>query len=211
MDVIITTWNEQRRWDYKSARAAARRMQHPDFIPLGECISDTTVLVDPRKDPNHEWPVYGVNNTNGVFFSHRQLGGEFNSNYKKIRKDWFFHNPTRANVGSLGRVPDVPDDAITSPEYQVWRVTNHFSEDFVEVLLRTPLFIELIDWHRVGGVKERLFTANLMEITLPKLAPEIQEQIVREVRDRRLALRSAAGALQAAEGEAADRISRLMR
>ena len=210
MDVIITKWSEQRRWDYKSARAAARRIEHPEFVPLGQCIADATVLVDPRRDPTHEWPVYGVNNVNGVFFSHLQSGADFNSNYKRIKKDWFFHNPTRANVGSLGRVPEVPEDAITSPEYQVWRVVEHFSEDFIEVLLRTPFFLELIDRHRVGAVKERLFTANLMEITVPRLAQELQEEIVREVHNCREILRDAEKMLRSAEEKAAARISESM-
>ena len=85
---------------------------------------EATELVRPSDQPDKDWPVYGVNNKAGVFFSHYQKGSEFNSAYKRIRADWFFHNPTRANVGSLGRVPQVPEDAITSPEYQVWRIRN---------------------------------------------------------------------------------------
>jgi hypothetical protein len=210
MHIIVTKWSEQRRWDYKSARAASHRIRHPEFIALADCICDATVLVDPRKEPGHEWPVYGVNNINGVFFSHRQPGSEFNSNYKRIKKDWFFHNPTRANVGSLGRVPDIPEDAVTSPEYQVWRVFAHFSEDFIEVLIKTPSFLELIDCHRVGGVKERLFTANLLEITVPRLSPEAQESMIREVHNARKTLRSAEEALRATQAQAGERISRLL-
>jgi hypothetical protein len=49
---------------------------------------------------------------------------EFNAPYKRIHKDCFFHNPTRSSVGSLGHVPEVPKDAITSPEYQVWKLRD---------------------------------------------------------------------------------------
>ncbi len=71
---------------------------------------------------------YGVNNKAGVFLSSRSRGRTFNAPYKRIRKDWFFHNPTRCNVGSLGIVPEVPADAITSPEYQVWRLKTGILE-----------------------------------------------------------------------------------
>src|SRR5437879_4366014 len=109
----VLQWSELLRWDLKSARAAAFRTAHPRFRPLGEFIEESTEIVHPSREPFHNWPVFGVNNRGGVSFSHMQLGNTFNSAYKRIRKDWFFHNPTRANVGSLGRVPEVPPDAIT--------------------------------------------------------------------------------------------------
>jgi type I restriction enzyme S subunit len=128
--------------------------------------------------PDHSWPVYGVSNRNGVNLSHYQPGKEFNSPYKRIQKDWFFHNPTRANVGSLGRVPDVPADSLTSPEYQVWRITKELLPDFVEILIQLPLFLDLIECHRVGAVKERLFVQNLMEIPVPHFKQKQQQAIV---------------------------------
>src|SRR4051794_30482524 len=111
MEIIISNWNDLERWDFKSAIAAAYRRAHPTFKPLGNFIEDATTLVRPSGSPDKLWPVYGVNNRVGVFFSHMQPGSHFKSNYKKIERDWFFHNPTRANVGSIGRVPEVPEDA----------------------------------------------------------------------------------------------------
>ena len=127
----IVQWHDLSRWDLKSARAAAFRLAHPSFQPLTNFIEEVTELVYPAHEPEHEWPVFGVNNKDGVVFSHFQKGQAFNSPYKRISKDWFFHNPTRANVGSLGRVPDVPPDAITSPEYQVWRIKHGLLPEFV--------------------------------------------------------------------------------
>jgi hypothetical protein len=104
-------------WDVKSGRAASFRFACPSFRPMADFIEDATELVRPAADPDRVWPVYGVNNKEGVFLNSHQKGSIFNAPYKRIRKDWFFHNPTRCNVGSLGIVPDVPEDAITSPEY----------------------------------------------------------------------------------------------
>lgn len=109
---------------------------------------------------------------------HHQRGETFNAPYKRIRKDWFFHNPTRANVGSLGRVADVPTDAITSPEYQVWRIKRDLLPDFVEILIQTEFFSEQIAFHRVGAVKERLFVQNLLEIPIPVVPLPVQREIV---------------------------------
>jgi type I restriction enzyme, S subunit len=174
----VLQWRELLRWDLKSARAAAFRAAHPSFRSLGEFIEESTEIVHPSRKPSHDWPVYGVSNRGGVTFSHYQLGEAFNSAYKRIRRDWFFHNPTRANVGSLGRVPDVPPDAITSPEYQVWKIKDHLLPEFVEILIRLPFFLDLVEYHRVGAVKERLFVENLREIPIPVLSESEQSVII---------------------------------
>ncbi len=185
---LIVEWAEMPRWDVKTARAAAFRDAHPDYRSIGDFVEDATALVRPWEEPDKEWPVYGVNNVDGVVLSHVQKGSSFNASYKRIRHDDFFHNPTRANVGSLGRVwMDVPEDAITSPEYQIWRITGGLLPAYVEILIKMPFFLDLVDCHRVGGVKERLFTANLMDIPIPVLSPREQEAVVaywREANDR---------------------------
>ncbi len=178
MQLFAAQFHTLDRWDAKAARVALHRSTHPDFRPLGEFIEEVTELVAPWKEPDKEWPVYGVDNVNGIFFSHRQLGSKFRQKYKRIRKGWFFHNPTRSAVGSLGMVPDVPADAITSPEYQVWRVTSGFLPEFLAIMIRTEAFKRLIRIHRVGTVKERLFVRNLQEITVPVPCLSVQGRIV---------------------------------
>lgn len=174
-------WNDLKRWDVKTARAAAFRLAHPKFVPFATYAEEATHMVKPFQDPNHEWPVYGVNNKEGVFFSHKQLGSEFNAPYKRIQKDWFFHNPTRSSVGSLGHVPEVPKDAITSPEYQVWKLRDLGAEsllpNFVAVLIRTKWFVRVVQFHRVGAVKQRLYVENLLEMPVPKFPRVLQERI----------------------------------
>lgn len=177
---MVVNWCDLPRWDIKTARASEFRLSHPDFLPLGDFAEEATELVRPWDAPEQEWPVYGVNNEVGVVFSHLQRGKTFNAPYKRIRKDWFFHNPTRANVGSLGRVPSVPDDAITSPEYQVWRIRRGLLPTYVEILIQTKFFSEQIAFHRVGAVKERLFVQNLLEIPIPVVPLPVQRKIVAE-------------------------------
>ncbi len=178
MRYMVVNWRDLPRWDIKTARASGFRLAHPGFRPLGDFAEEATELVRPWEKPNADWPVYGVNNEAGVVFSHHQRGETFNAPYKRIRKDWFFHNPTRANVGSLGRVPDVPEDAITSPEYQVWRLKGELLPGYVEILIQTRYFMEQIACHRVDAVKERLFVQNLLEIPIPIVMLPMQRKIV---------------------------------
>jgi hypothetical protein len=83
---VIAKWSELPRWDFKSARAALFSQCHPNFVQLGEYAVEATELVDPRSEPDKEWPIYGVNNETGVFLSKFQKGADFNSRYKRIRR-----------------------------------------------------------------------------------------------------------------------------
>jgi hypothetical protein len=165
-------------WDVKAGRAAVFIEANPTFIRLGDHTEECTETVHPKKGKDKTWPIYGVNNKGGVFLSSEQHTKDFNSAYKRIEKNWFFHNPTRANVGSLGIVPEVPDDAITSPEYQVWKLTNGFAPEFMDLLLNTEYFLTLVSFNRVGGVKQRMYYANLAEIRLPIIPKQIQQEYI---------------------------------
>jgi len=176
--VFLANYRNTQQWDVKAGRAAAFIAANPDFIRLGDYTEECTETVRPWDEPEKEWPIYGVNNREGVFLSSMQAGHEFNAPYKKIRKDWFFHNPTRANVGSLGIVPEVPADAVTSPEYQVWRLKDGLLPDFMALMLRTEYFLALVAFNRVGGVKQRMYYANLAEIRIPEVSLKVQRNFV---------------------------------
>ncbi|MCF7818176.1 MAG: hypothetical protein K9M54_09870, partial [Kiritimatiellales bacterium] len=152
-------------------RIAKDGLTCPSFRPMGDFIEEATELARPFDEPEKVWPLYGVNNKAGVFLNSHQKGESFNAPYKRIRKDWFFHNPTRCNVGSLGIVPEVSADAITSPEYQVWRIKDNPADPmlpgFLAVLIQTPFFIDLVQFNRVGGVKQRMYTENLCQLRIP--------------------------------------------
>jgi hypothetical protein len=176
-------------WDVKSGRAASFRLACPLFRSMGDFIEDATEIVHPAAEPEKDWPVYGVNNKEGVFLNSHQKGSKFNAPYKRICKDWFFHNPTRCNVGSLGIVSDVPKDAITSPEYQVWRIRSDAPEPllagYVACLIQTPFFLDLVQFNRVGAVKQRMYTENLMQVRIPYL-PVPEQQRYAEAREKAL-------------------------
>ena len=198
---LAISWKDARRWDVNTARASAFRLANPSFRPLADFAEEATELVRPWEEPEREWPVYGVNNKVGVFFSHYQKGKEFNVPYKRIHRDWFFHNPTRSSVGSLGIVPEVPEDALTSPEYQVWRIKHGLLPSYVAVLINTEFFINLIQFHRVGAVKQRLYVDNLLEIRVPDFSIEEQTRIAREREAVLQQIRQTEGEVRAAKVE----------
>ncbi|WP_165921603.1 restriction endonuclease subunit S [Sulfuricurvum sp. IAE1] len=168
-------------WDLKSSRAAAFAITCPSFREMGEFVEEATELVRPYEDPEKLWPLYGVNNKEGVFLSAMQEGKEFNASYKKVKEGWFFHNPTRCNVGSLGIVPAVPEDAVTSPEYQVWKLreNSELLAGYTALMIRTSFFLALVQFNRVGAVKERMYVDNLKAIRIPVLPLEQQHDFVR--------------------------------
>ena len=179
------SWHDTEAWDTKSTRAAAYRLACPSFIPMSAFTEEVSELVRVQDKPDDDWPIYGVNNIEGVFLNSYQKGKDFNVPYKQIRRDWFFHNPTRANVGSLGIVPDVPKNAVTSPEYQVWRVKEDTPPGYVAVLINTSFFLELVQFHRVGAVKQRLYAENLLRIRIPPI-PHIEQERIAEKRSSAL-------------------------
>ena len=181
--VFLANYANAGQWDLKAGRAAAFIAANPEFVRLGDYTEESTETVRPWDEPEKEWLIYGVNNKEGVFLASTQRGKDFNAPYKKVEKDCFFHNPTRANVGSLGIVPDVPNDAITSPEYQVWRLKSGFLPDFMALMLRTDYFLALVAFNRVGGVKQRMYYANLAEIRLPEIPDVVQQKFARRLRE----------------------------
>ncbi|EDZ44223.1 hypothetical protein RB2083_3738 [Rhodobacteraceae bacterium HTCC2083] len=177
---FVAGYEATQQWDMKAGRAAHFLLSNPDFVRLGDYTEECTESVKPWDEPEKKFPVYGVNNKNGVFLNKYQTGNTFNAPYKRIEKNWFFHNPTRANVGSLGKVPQVSNEAITSPEYQVWRLTGGFLPEFMALLIRTDYFLSLVDFNRVGGVKQRMYYSNLADIRLPMVPLKEQQRVAED-------------------------------
>lgn len=194
------------RWDVAHEKAGRYRANQPNLVYIGELAEPAALAVKPSAEPDHAWPVYGVDNKVGVFLSHYQPGSDFKSAYKRIRPGWFFHNPTRSSVGSLGRVPlDAPEDAITSPEYQVWRAKSEADAAFIEALLGTRFFLRLVNLHRSGGVKQRLYVQDLLSIGIPPLRAEDRAEAAVKYREARDSL-SAAVARHEAQSALIDQI-----
>ena len=65
----------------------ALRLECTSFRPMGNFIEEATDLVQPFDESEKDWPVYGVNNKEGIFLNSRKKGETFNAAYKRIHKD----------------------------------------------------------------------------------------------------------------------------
>jgi len=83
----------------------------------------------------------------------------------------------RAPMSVLCSCPEVPLDAITSPEYQVWRIKHGYSRIRSNTNSIT-FFLESNRMPSCGCSKERLFVENLCEIPIPVLSDKPKFAIV---------------------------------
>jgi len=58
----------------------------------------------------------------------------------------------------------------------VWRLKGGYLPGFIALLIRTDYFLALVAFNRVGGVKQRMYYANLAEIRLPMIKAEVQQK-----------------------------------
>jgi hypothetical protein len=65
------------------------------------------------------------------------------------------------------------------PECQVWKLTGGFEPEFMDLLFQTQYFLTLVSFNRVGGVKQRMYYANLAEIRLPLVSSDTQKEYIK--------------------------------
>jgi len=159
-------------WSIDAGRASMVRRQVRDCAPLGNLIEEKRELFDPSAFPEVLWRMHGVSNSRGVFSSGLIQGRDFTQKQKRVDGGVFIHNPTRANVGSIGRLYNAVENALTSPEYVVWRARRPSDGNFLDLLRRTKYFQSLVPYFRVGAVKRRLSFEQLALIPVPALPPE---------------------------------------
>ena len=56
---------------------------------------------------------------------------------------------------------------------------------YVACLIQTPFFLDLVQFNRVGAVKQRMYTENLMQVRIPYL-PIPEQQRYADARQRAL-------------------------
>ena len=83
---FVARFENAYQWDLKGGRAAAFVAANANFVRLGDCSEECMETVRPWEQPDKRWPVYGVNNRDGVFLSAVQNGREFNAPYKRIER-----------------------------------------------------------------------------------------------------------------------------
>ena len=62
---------------------------------------------------------------------------------------------------------------------------------YVACLIQTPFFLDLVQFNRVGAVKQRMYTENLMQVRIPYL-PVAEQQRYAAARENALTTLAAA-------------------
>jgi type I restriction enzyme S subunit len=83
----------------------------------------------------------------------------------------------------MGAMGVARHDGIVSPAYNVYRPTQAFDPDYLDYLVRTPMFVTEITRYSKGvwSSRMRLYPEGLYEASMPVPPLEEQAQIVREI------------------------------
>lgn len=103
-----------------------------------------------------------------------------NEGYKRCSAGDLVINTLWAWMGAMGVARH---DGIVSPAYNVYRPTHAFDPNYLDHLVRTPLFITEITRYSKGvwSSRMRLYPEGLYEASMPVPPLEEQAQIVREI------------------------------
>jgi type I restriction enzyme M protein len=166
------------------------RYQAYDLIeslkPLGNRLVECSKRMRPSTEDelDREHPFASVNSDGTVTTNEFVRGEDFAPTYKPKHVDGgdFVYNPMRVNIGSIGIVPNGLENAITSPDYVVFK-TKGINSDFLLHLLRSPFYRMYIDVISTGSIRDRLYFEDLQTIRIPDVSAK-EELVVASAVDR---------------------------
>lgn len=112
-------------------------------------------------------PKIGVSNTDGITELRTGLKKTFEK-YKVVKPGDFIYNTMRVNIGSIARYQGHVD-AITSPDYVVFRVKGKLSPELLLNYLKSEGGKLEINSKTRGGVRSRLYFKSLKQIRIPNI------------------------------------------
>lgn len=113
-------------------------------------------------------PLVGVTNSGGLADFKGKPSAD-RSRYRRISVGDFVYNPMRVNVGSLALCRYPEEEGWVSPEYVVFRLLPDapFNAEYLHFFLKSLAGREEISRHVQGGVRARLYYANLARVEVP--------------------------------------------
>lgn len=108
---------------------------------------------------------------------------ESNEGYKRCQAGDLVINTLWAWMGAMGVAKQ---DGIVSPAYNVYRPTQAFDPDYLDLLVRTPMFVSEITRYSKGvwSSRMRLYPEGLYEASMPVPPLVEQRQVVRAIEDQ---------------------------
>ncbi|SLN70089.1 EcoKI restriction-modification system protein HsdS [Aquimixticola soesokkakensis] len=185
---ILRTWDEALE-KLNALRAAksrqldglAAKLIHDDQVErfhLREFLKESST----RNRDEQVQRVLSVTNSAGFVlaeeqFAHRVASASL-SNYKIVRWGQYAYNPSRINVGSIARLDDWGEGAL-SPMYVVFQVKGGLDADFFGHWLRSAEARQRIALAAQGSVRETVSFGDLGSILVPVPTIERQQAIAK--------------------------------
>ncbi|WP_260847141.1 restriction endonuclease subunit S [Brachyspira hyodysenteriae] len=150
------------------------------YIPIGSLMER---VKEKGKDDLNVKQVYVVSNVKGIVRSEdyhdNNIHSDDTSNYTILRQDMFAYNPSRLNVGSIGRLKKTIS-GLVSPMYVVFSIDKSIVDvTYFEYFIKSPKIINKIDSLKEEGARFRFDYNRWNWIKIPVPPIEIQKEIVR--------------------------------
>ena len=183
---ILRTWDKALEKLSGLRAAKARRLdglaaklihdEQVERLHLREFLKESST----RNRDEHVQRVLSVTNSAGFVlaeeqFAHRVASASL-SNYKIVRRGQYAYNPSRINVGSIARLDDWEEGAL-SPMYVVFQVKGGLDADFFGHWLRSGEARQRIALAAQGSVRETVNFGDLGSILVPVPTMERQKTI----------------------------------
>ncbi|MEI0488620.1 restriction endonuclease subunit S [Brachyspira pulli] len=151
-----------------------------EYIPIGSLMER---VKEKGKDDLNVKQVYVVSNVKGIVRSEdyhdNNIHSDDTSNYTILRQDMFAYNPSRLNVGSIGRLKKTIS-GLVSPMYVVFSIDKSIVDvTYFEYFIKSPKIINKIDSLKEEGARFRFDYNRWNWIKIPVPPIEIQKEIVR--------------------------------
>ena len=147
---------------------------HPYVIPNDWEVVKLENITKRTSRPNKDGkdrPVYSINNRKGFVPQNEQFEeGSYEdldkSAYKIVRKGEFAYNPARVNVGSIGRLREAEEVAVSSL-YVCVSVDDKVDGEYFDAWTKSLDFYKETVRNTEGSVREYLFYENFANMRMP--------------------------------------------
>lgn len=171
--VRLVKFSELNKWDCKRYITSNVRSKYT-LTKIGKHIICQTEKIKPFDNPNKDYCILGVSNTDGMFDAYIEKGCNIKQPYKIVKNGYIAYNPYRVNVGSVGLKTNNQKYDLISPAYVVFSCKDTLLPEFIHLLMKTQSFNRLIRDNTTGSVRQTLSFDSLKEIRIP--LPSIAEQ-----------------------------------
>ena len=171
--VRFVKFSELNKWDCKRYITSSVKSKF-NLVKIGKHIICQTEKIKPFDNPNKDYCILGVSNTDGMFDAYIEKGCNIKQPYKIVKNGYIAYNPYRVNVGSVGLKTHNQKYDLISPAYVVFSCKETLLPEFIHLLMKTQSFNRLIRDNTTGSVRQTLSFESLKEIKIP--LPSMSEQ-----------------------------------